>query len=171
MTKVLIISDSHGLTNQIDEIVERHKVDVMFHCGDSELAHDSPHLEGFHIVRGNCDWDHTFEEEIVMNVNGLRIFVTHGHLFGIKSSLLQLQYRAQEVEANIVLYGHSHVAYCEKHEDQLFINPGSIRSPRRWSIPSYCIISWENRDEINVTYYDVDGNIADEFPFRTTFHL
>ncbi len=37
--KVLIMSDSHGLTHEISIIKERHKQDVtaMIHCGDSEL--------------------------------------------------------------------------------------------------------------------------------------
>lgn len=171
MTKVLVLSDSHGLTNRIDEIANRHKVDVKIHCGDSELAYNSPHLEGFMVVRGNCDWDQTFEEEKIIELNGLRIFVTHGHLFGVKSSLLQLQYRALEVNANIALFGHSHVAYCEQHDHQLFINPGSIRSPRKWKTASYCILTWKNNHQVHVTFYDVNGNVLEEFPFETTFYL
>lgn len=171
MTKVLVLSDSHSLTNRIDEIANRHEVDKKIHCGDSELANNSPHLEDFIVVRGNCDWDQTFAEEEIIEIDGLRIFVTHGHLFGVKSSLLQLQYRAQEVEADIVLFGHSHVAYCDQHEDQLFINPGSIRRPRMWNTPTYCIISWENHETIHVHFYDVKGSVIEEFPFKTSFRL
>src|SRR5690606_9819854 len=40
--------------------------------------------------KGNCDWDDAFEEEKIVEFEGLRIFVTHGHLYGVKSSLLKL---------------------------------------------------------------------------------
>src|SRR5699024_8563882 len=146
MTKVLVISDSHSLTERIDSIANRHDVQKKIHCGDSELAHDAQQLDDFVVVRGNCDWDSSFPEDEIIDIAGLRIFVTHGHLYGVKSSLLQLQYRALEEGADIVLFGHSHVAYCEKFDNVMYINPGSIRLPRKWPTPSYCIISWENRE-------------------------
>lgn len=171
MAKALVLSDSHGLTKRLDDIVNRHEVDLLIHCGDSELAHDSPHVNDFVIVKGNCDWDDAFEEERIVEFEGLRIFVTHGHLYGVKSSLLKLQYRAKEVGADVVLFGHSHVAYCIQHDEQLFVNPGSIRRPRNWTTASYCILSWDSRKQVHVTFYDVDGNVANEFPFQTTFYL
>ena len=44
--KVLIMSDSHGLTHEISIIKESHKHDVakMIHCGDSELAKSDPNM-------------------------------------------------------------------------------------------------------------------------------
>src|SRR5690606_42010188 len=66
MAKALVLSDSHGLTKRLDDIVNRHEVDLLIHCGDSELAHDSPHVNDFVIVKGNCDWDDAFEEEKIV---------------------------------------------------------------------------------------------------------
>ena len=47
--KVLIMSDSHGLTHEISMITDRHKQEVaaMIHCGDSELERNDPHMEEF----------------------------------------------------------------------------------------------------------------------------
>ncbi len=47
--KILIISDSHGLTDELQTIAKRHaaEVDMMIHCGDSELETNHPALEGY----------------------------------------------------------------------------------------------------------------------------
>lgn len=43
---VLIISDSHGLEEELQTIAKRHEaeVDLMIHCGDSELETRHPAL-------------------------------------------------------------------------------------------------------------------------------
>ena len=42
--KVLFVSDSHGLTAELEKLVENHQdeVDLFIHCGDSELDPDDP---------------------------------------------------------------------------------------------------------------------------------
>jgi len=52
--KVLIMSDSHGLTHEISMIADRHKQEVaaMIHCGDSELERNDPHMSEFLAVAG-----------------------------------------------------------------------------------------------------------------------
>ena len=59
MSKVLVVSDSHGLTKELEVIRERHlnDVDLMIHCGDSELMPDEKVMNGYLTVRGNCDFD------------------------------------------------------------------------------------------------------------------
>lgn len=171
MAKVLVMSDSHGITRRIETIANRHEVELKIHCGDSELAEDVKELTDLVVVKGNCDWIGNFPEEEIIDIAGRRIFVTHGHLYGVKSSLMQLRYRALEVEADIVLFGHSHVVHCEQIGQQLFINPGSISQPRNWPERSYCIISWEDRSNVNVTFYDIEGNEITKFPFERHFKL
>lgn len=171
MTQILVMSDSHGLTRRVETIANRHEVDLKIHCGDSELSYDAKQLHNFTTVRGNCDFDLSFPEDEIIDIDGLRLFVTHGHLYGIKRSLMQLQYRALEAEADIVLFGHSHVAYCNQIDQQLFINPGSIRQARHYDVRSYCIISWEDPSEVHVTFYDIEGNNIKKFPFESSFTL
>lgn len=172
MTNILVISDSHGLTESVRKIANRHhNANIKIHCGDSELASNAPQLEEFKTVKGNCDWDQSFPEEEVVDVNDFRIFVTHGHLYGVKSSLLQLQYRAEELQADIVLFGHSHVAYCEKQANMLFINPGSIRQPRKWNVRSYVMMTLHANKEISVTFHNIEGNKVGALPFEQSFQL
>ena len=40
---------------------------------------------------------------------------------------MNLKYKAEEVNADIVCFGHSHVLGAEVIDGRLFLNPGSIR--------------------------------------------
>lgn len=169
MHKVLIMSDSHGLTKEIDEIRARHDADVCIHCGDSELPTDAPELAAFTTVRGNCDWTSSFPMEEVMEIGGVRFFISHGHMTQVKSTLLNLQSRAAEIGAEIACFGHSHIAYAEKLEECIFINPGSIRYPNRIKETSYVVLEWEKKSAIYITFFDVDGEELHSLPYEKYF--
>src|SRR5690625_1577829 len=160
MNKILIVSDSHGLTSELTKIKQRHQVNYLIHCGDSELLKDAVQLEDFITVKGNCDWQSDFPLEEIVEFGGLRLLVTHGHLYHVKSTLLNIQDRAKEVEADVVCFGHSHIAYSEKIDNQLFINPGSIRMPRKFSEPSYIMMQWDEPNQVTVNFYHAaDGQV------------
>lgn len=157
MNKILILSDSHGLTNELELIKQRHQLQHMIHCGDSELNFNAFEMNGFVKVAGNCDFDEDYPEEQVIEIDDLKILVVHGHLHGVKGSLTPLSYRAEELEADVACYGHTHIVDTQKINDILFINPGSIRLPKVRKEKSYCIMEWDNKKQINVNYYTVDG--------------
>jgi uncharacterized protein len=164
MSKVLILSDSHGLTTELLHIKEKHEdeVDILLHCGDSELRADNPALEGFIVVRGNCDIDEDFPEDSVQTVGNRRMMITHGHLYRVKSSLTSLSYRAQELNAQIVCFGHSHILGAEMLNGILFLNPGSIRLPRQRKEKTYCILELLD-DKIILNVYDINLGLLTEF--------
>ncbi|MGN8645686.1 metallophosphoesterase family protein [Gracilibacillus sp. HCP3S3_G5_1] len=160
MPKILILSDSHGWTSEVSEIKARHQreVDAMIHCGDSELEVDSQALSGFRVVQGNMDTDFRLPEEVDFKVGKLHFFVTHGHLYQIKSTLMPVSYRAEELGANVICFGHSHVAGVKKVKDQLFINPGSIRQPRSAHPGSYAILNADEQlENIEIRFYTKDN--------------
>jgi len=169
MHKVLIVSDSHRMKEEVAMIAERHEADLFIHCGDSELKEDDAVLARYVVVKGNCDWYGTFPEDLVIEHGGLRFYVTHGHLYDVKRTLQKLQYRALEVEADIACFGHSHVAYAEQLDGTLFLNPGSIRVPRKFRDPSYVLLEWKRVQEVTVTFYHVDGSEIEPFPYNNTF--
>ena len=68
----------------------------MIHCGDSELTPAHEELQGFHVVKGNCDYAN-FQDEIVTDVDGIRFLVVHGHRHNVKMTLQTLAYHAEEV--------------------------------------------------------------------------
>jgi uncharacterized protein len=156
--KALIISDSHRWTNELQEIIVRHRneVDLIIHCGDSELAESAKEIEGIHIVKGNCDRAN-FPEELIIEKNDKKFYITHGHHYNVKNSLMSLKYRSEELGANIVCFGHSHVLTCEKDDETLYINPGSIKSPRFITVGTYAIYEHVNGKE-KVNFYDTTGS-------------
>lgn len=163
MTKILIVSDSHRLLEELDIIKKRHQteVDYMIHCGDSELESDQPEIAGFITVRGNCDYENKFPEEEIAEVAGQKIFITHGHLFAVKSTLMNLYYRAKELGANIVCFGHSHLLGVEQIDDVLFINPGSIRLPRGRKERTYCVLEVKDQMAVVSVYDTQAGELAE----------
>lgn len=129
--QILVMSDTHGDSNVIEKVRGFYpNVDAVIHCGDSELPFSHKALMGMKKVRGNCDIDKAFPDEIVFDLEDATIFVTHGHLFNVKTSILSLSYRAKEVNAQIACFGHSHVLGTEMIDDVLFLNPGSLLKPR-----------------------------------------
>lgn len=167
--KILILSDSHGLTDELVMIGQRHQVNKMIHCGDSELLMDAPEMEEFISVAGNCDHDTNYPVDKTIVKNGLTFFITHGHFYRVKQDLTTISYRAEEESANVVLYGHTHVAHVEKIGDTLFINPGSIRMPRNHPEPTYAILDWDIESKhIKVIFYTIDGKVVNELAYETT---
>lgn len=160
--KFLVMSDTHGDYGVIQHVRSLHPdVDAIFHCGDSELTSEDEVLEGIHIVQGNCDWADTFPNEKVIDVAGCRIYITHGHLYNVKSTLMPLKYRAEEMKANVVLFGHSHLIGAETDNGVLFLNPGSLKQPRGRIEKSYAIIG-KKSDSWQVRFYSDQGNLLED---------
>jgi hypothetical protein len=158
MSKVLIVSDSHGLTKELEVLKERHKaeVELMIHCGDSELSPDDKAISDYLAVLGNCDFGGGYPLETTSEVAGHKFLVTHGHRYSVKSSLMKLKYKAQEVKADIVCFGHSHVLGAEVIDGTLFINPGSIRLPRERTEKTYVILDLLE-EKIILSVFEVNG--------------
>lgn len=150
--KLLVVSDNHGEKEILEDLKIKYvnEVDAMFHCGDSELAADDDALNGFICVRGNCDRDDRLLEQQVIDRLGETIFFTHGHLYEVKTTLLNLFYKSQEVEAALVFFGHTHRLGAEQIEGTIFVNPGSLSYPRGGNEKTYVIMgksgsTWEVR--------------------------
>lgn len=139
--KILICSDSHGLTEELTVLRKVHPdMDYYIHCGDSELDKDHPAVQGYHIVRGNCDFGDDFPNQDLIVAGNERVFITHGHRHHVKTSLMNLRYKALEQNATIVCFGHSHILGFEKIDGILFINPGSLALPRMRKERTYVIL-------------------------------
>ncbi|WP_086312982.1 hypothetical protein A5821_000556 [Enterococcus sp. 7F3_DIV0205] len=153
--KYLVVSDNHGDRDILVDLTEtyRGKVDKMFHCGDSELEPTDSLWNDFIVVKGNCDYDPDFPNVIVEKSGTDIIFMTHGHLSNVRTGLTSLALQAAEVNANIVLFGHTHEIGCEVRANVLYLNPGSISQPRGpIQLKSYAIIE-STPEQLIVQYY------------------
>lgn len=160
--KLLIMSDTHGN----EEIIERVKgyhpdADKMIHCGDSELPYSHPAMQGMECVKGNCDGDPNYSEEILFQVNGDHVYVTHGHLYGVKASPMKLVYRAKELGASIVCFGHSHILGAEYIDDIFFINPGSLLKPRQIKEKTFVTLT-VSPTHFTLDCYDDNNNLIEQ---------
>lgn len=169
---ILIISDTHGLVHEVQEVVKRHQAEAIFHCGDFCVDRTRPPFSAMTMVRGNCDVERSVPEEQVSQWRDLLLFQTHGHLYGVKQSLLKLHYRAEQLGANVVLFGHSHFPVCTVERGILFINPGSLQLPRGFDRPTYACLkqlsATADQVEVEVTYYDHRGEVNDQRGGRFT---
>ncbi|OCL25351.1 YfcE family phosphodiesterase [Orenia metallireducens] len=159
--KLVIFSDSHGQGQKMNQVVqELEDIDYIIYAGDIvgdlkevEILDDIKLL----AVRGNCDYSTEYPEDQLANIGNMKLFLTHGHNYMINYGLDKLYYKAKEVEADIVIFGHSHRRYAIEEDGILFFNPGSISSPRDGKAPSYGII--EIRDnKIIYKHFDFKSN-------------
>ena len=148
--KLLVISDTHRDISKACKILN----DIgdmlcgVIHCGD--LYDDFQLLKAryknlkFYGVKGNCDYGCQGENEEVITVGGKRIFITHGHNYGVNFSTDRIYYRAMELGVNACLYGHTHIPLCENCNGIVILNPGSLTLPRGNSKASYGILTIED---------------------------
>ena len=143
--KILVLSDSHREENYLLSAVQREKPDAIIHLGDHAsdalaIEREYPRLP-LCTVRGNCDRDAAdVQEEAVLAWEGVKIFATHGHRYHVKSSLLALYYTAVQKGVQVVLFGHTHIPYCEESDGMWMLNPGACGR----LFPSYGIIEIKN---------------------------
>lgn len=131
---IAIISDTHREYVSINKVIDIIKnCDYIIHLGDNveDAIYIKDSVKGEVIyVKGNCDYIRAIPAEEVIDIEGLKIFATHGHKYGVKGSLDGLEYRAKELGADIALYGHTHIANIERKDNLWIINPGSTSLPR-----------------------------------------
>ena len=151
MKKIGVISDTHGDILAIDRCIEKAPdVDMWFHLGD--LVPDAETLETrsgkpVYAVKGNCDLGFPVpkkqaKSETVITVEDTKIFLIHGHLYGVGDhSPMRAVYRAEELSCGVLLYGHTHVSEVDKYGPLLIVNPGSPSRPRQGRKPSFALLT------------------------------
>lgn len=129
-----VVSDTHRDKTIFQRIAEAlEDTDLIIHLGDN--VQDVEGIKEYYKkkiinVRGNCDFGRKEPLELLEEVEGVKIFITHGHNYDVKYNMLKLKYRAQELGADIALFGHTHVSVIEYEEGIWFMNPGSASLPR-----------------------------------------
>ncbi|WP_248509206.1 metallophosphoesterase [Sporosarcina sp. NCCP-2222] len=161
--KIIVLSDTHGDLETV-QAVSAMPADAIFHCGDSELTLDAAVWKTMRTVKGNCDRERQFPDQVVQRVGNKQILVVHGHQHDCNRSLLPLYYEALEQKADIVLFGHTHLYGAEMKDDILFLNPGSPVLPRRGKEPTYAIIEWEQ--DATVSFVNPHNELVDTLQIK-----
>ena len=144
MKTAIVISDTHGNVNDIKKLIPlMRENDYVIHLGDGErdLNCLPPEIKEKVInVKGNCD-DSLTESEKVVEIEGVRVFLTHGHGYGVKGSLYRLLLKGKEVCASVCFYGHSHRASIEEADGVTLVNPGNMTRYSAEKTFCYCVFS------------------------------
>ncbi len=127
--KICVFSDSHCNFLPIQRAIIENRPDLIIHLGDgkgdvNKIRSQFPNIP-LRAVWGNCDLNAGLPDKEIFDCCGARIFMTHGHLYGVKSGLSSLLDAGYSAGANLVLYGHTHVAHYESISGMQVLNPGS----------------------------------------------
>lgn len=130
--RIIVTSDVHRRTNYLLEIIEKHydNTDLFINLGDSENEVDEalmlyPKLK-IERVCGNCDMYSALPDSRLITANGKKLFFCHGHRFYVKHGYQMIEEHAKSVEADICLFGHTHIPYIEKKDGVHYMNPGAV---------------------------------------------
>lgn len=131
--KILVLSDSHATLSFMRRCIDSVKPQVIIHLGDhfddaEAMQEEYPGIR-FYAVPGNCDRYRCRPgqpEILIQRIDGVNMYITHGHRHSVKSYLGSLLRDARAAKADVALYGHTHQADCHLEEDGLWVlNPGS----------------------------------------------
>lgn len=152
--RVLIVSDTHGDTGNLDRVLEKElPVDALVHCGD--VGQDEDYIRQraecpCYIIAGNNDWSLELDRELRTTLDGYRVWITHGHQYGVSAGTEYLQKAGRERGADIVMFGHIHTPVLEEIPEMVILNPGSLTFPRQtgWK-PSYIIMETDSQRKLH----------------------
>ncbi len=152
--RVLVVSDSHGDFSTLRRIYERERkggqagekpLDLLIHLGDG--AYDAMLLQrmtGIRVeaVNGNNDPRGAFPDELCIQLEGIRVYMTHGHNFGVRAGLQLLARAARKERAGLVLFGHTHQDLLVEKRGLTLLNPGAAS---HWGGSSYALLEIEGK--------------------------
>ncbi len=131
MTTVLIFSDTHGMPvpRRVSSVAEESDAVIFLGDGITGLG-DLMFKKNLHMVLGNGDYPYPgIRTEEVVELDGVKMFICHGHTYRVKYDLLPLALRAKELGCAYAFYGHTHAAQIDEYDGVTLICPGSPTCP------------------------------------------
>lgn len=135
--KCLIVSDTHGRVDLLRTAIRRQPhADALIFLGDgiSDLAEVLCNVgQGTAVlaVKGNCDFSSDGLASPVYKLDSItlgekKIVFTHGDLYGVKYGMDGLVRLAKQTDADVVLYGHTHLRAEDYIDGVYYFNPGTV---------------------------------------------
>jgi len=131
-----IISDTHG---KVPSEVFAHfdGVEGILHAGDVDHEDILIELEAVAPVRGvmgnmdGMELSHRLPLRDVVDLDGVRVGLAHGHLHGGPSDRHRRLREAFETDnVQVIVYGHTHRSCADTDEEPWVLNPGSASQGR-----------------------------------------
>jgi len=165
--RIIVLSDSHRFLEYAEDVINMFYKDIktVIHLGDMEsdyrtLVKKYGSIE-FYGVLGNNDRNSSMPYEKMIEIEGKRLLLTHGHRQRVSYGLLSLALWAKEKESDVVLFGHTHVPVKDHFDELLICKPGSISLPRATNNPTFGILELGEKTDFKVFEYLGKGNIRE----------
>jgi putative phosphoesterase len=146
-----LIADTHGKMRP-EALAALQGVELIIHAGDvgsPEVLQALETLAPVVAIRGNNDrgpWADTLFDTMLVELGQIAVYVPHD-----VKTLGTLPSRAIKA----VIAGHSHRPKVERHNDVLFVNPGSA-GPRRFKLPVAVAHMWIQDSLIDAAIIPLD---------------
>ncbi|WP_101841859.1 metallophosphoesterase family protein [Halobacillus sp. Marseille-P3879] len=157
--EIVVVADTHlpkGNRKLPERLVEEmKKADLVIHAGDWQTVDIYEQFQQFGELKGvygNVDSKEVQEavpRRHVLHLNGFTIGVVHGH--GEKKTTEKRVYEEfAEEEADLIIFGHSHLPLLKFVKQTLLFNPGSATDKRR--LPYYSFGKLTLDDQIHAEH-------------------
>lgn len=159
--KIVVTSDTHipGRAKRLPAslLKECETADLIIHAGDWVSMGVYRELSSYSKVvgvYGNIDSDEVrahFHAKELIEVNGFTIGIVHGH--GEKQTTEKRALEAFE-EADIIIFGHSHIPMVRYFKKTMLMNPGSPTNKRRMPYYSYGLLHIDEGIRAEIVLFD-----------------
>ncbi|MDP8220040.1 MAG: YfcE family phosphodiesterase [Candidatus Stygibacter frigidus] len=163
MTKVLVVSDSHGNQRFLRQVLQaEHDAEIIVHLGDyyNDLEENYDLTDGKTVYRvpgifNSGYFSGKLSPTCVFEVNNWRIGGVHA-----PQDIPKLPGKF-----DVILSGHTHSPKVEKLNLYLHINPGHLKNLiDRGNIASYAVLEISD-EKINVKIRQINCNLKEEYSF------
>ena len=162
--KVLVVSDSHGRHDLLRKAIgQEAPIDMLIHAGDVEGNLEkilgTKREYKIYAVAGNMDWGDGLESALTFDMGGHKVFLTHGHHYGVSWTVANLRDAAEDCGAEVAIFGHTHRPFLEEQNDILLLNPGSVAKPRQVGYKkTYAVITIDDKSgDMKVRFKSLRG--------------
>ena len=138
--RFVVVSDIHGKYDRLSRLLDMHKnADALIFLGDglSDLVRADAYGRGMSViaVKGNCDGFSFFGNdaptELCQTLDGYKFLMMHGHTRAVKSGTDAAVCAAVAADADVLLFGHTHVQTEKYLPEGSEFSGGVLKKPLR----------------------------------------
>lgn len=147
-----VVSDTHGYFNsKLPELLRG--VEHILHAGDvgkCAVVEQLQQIAPVTVVRGNVDREgeeSLYPEEAKVDLGGHHIYLAHQVKVPKEGSTRDMKSYIR-AGVDVVVFGHSHIAFQERMGEILFFNPGAAGKRRFKVVPSIGFLNLDQRGAV-----------------------
>ena len=171
--KLLVFSDSHGNVPALTAIFDwanafippNGTICAAVCCGDGlsdirAAADATGFYSDWKTALGNNDYGVQAPETLVFDFAERRFFLAHGHRFGLYGGYHNFLAAAKSADADVALFGHSHIPFLKTVDGVTLINPGSVARPRSKVGATFAVIECPENEPVKVKFFGLGARGA-----------